>query len=195
MRSSLQRLREYDQIADIGQIARRYFAMNAFDGILTMIGILMGNFTAGVSQPNIVVSTGLATSVAMAMSGLWGTYMTETAERRRSLDDLEDLTLSDLSDTRIGEASRAAIVIVTLVDSVSSFGAALVVLTPFFLASWVADIAVLYWASIAIALLSLVGLGIFLGRLSRTNILIASLKMLVAGVLTIGITYLLKVQG
>jgi len=195
MRSSLQRLREYDQIADIGQIARRYFAMNAFDGILTMIGILMGNFTAGVSQPNIVVSTGLATSVAMAMSGLWGTYMTETAERRRSLDDLEGLTLSDLSDTRIGEASRAAIVIVTLVDSVSSFGAALVVLTPFFLASWVADIAVLYWASIAIALLSLVGLGIFLGRLSRTNILIASLKMLVAGVLTIGITYLLKVQG
>ncbi len=195
MRSSLQRLREYDQIADIGQIARRYFAMNAFDGILTMIGILMGNFTAGVSQPNIVVSTGLATSVAMAMSGLWGTYMTETAERRRSLDDLEGLTLSDLSDTRIGEASRAAIVIVTLVDSVSSFGAALVVLTPFFLASWVADIAVLYWASIAIALLSLVGLGIFLGRLSRTNILISSLKMLVAGVLTIGITYLLKVQG
>ncbi len=192
---SLQRLREYDQIADIGQIARRYFAMNAFDGILTMIGILMGNFTAGVSQANIVVSTGLATSVAMAMSGLWGTYMIETAERRRSLDDLEGLTLSDLSDTRIGEASRAAIVIVTLVDSVSSFGAALLVLTPFFLASWVADIAVLYWSSIAIALLSLVGLGMFLGRVSKTNILISSLKMLVAGVLTIGITYLLKVQG
>ena len=85
--------------------------------------------------------------------------------------------------------------IVTLVDSVSPFGAALLVLTPFFLASWVSDIAVLYWSSIAIALLSLVGLGMFLGRVSRTNILISSLKMLVAGVLTIGITYLLKVQG
>ncbi len=191
----LQRLREYDQIADIGQIARRYFAMNAFDGILTMIGVLMGNFTAGVSQANIVISTGLATSVAMAMSGLWGAYMTETAERRRSLAELEGQTLSDLSDTRIGEASKAAIVIVTLVDSVSPFGAALLVLTPFFLASWVSDIAVLYWSSIAIALLSLVGLGMFLGRVSRTNILISSLKMLVAGVLTIGITYLLKVQG
>ncbi len=191
----LQRLREYDQIADIGQIARRYFAMNAFDGILTMIGVLMGNFTAGVSQANIVISTGLATSVAMAMSGLWGAYMTETAERRRSLAELEGQTLSDLSDTRIGEASKAAIVIVTLVDSVSPFGASLLVLTPFFLASWVSDIAVLYWSSIAIALLSLVGLGMFLGRVSRTNILISSLKMLVAGVLTIGITYLLKVQG
>lgn len=193
--SPLRRLRAYDQIAGIGEIARRYFAMNAFDGILTMIGVLMGNFVAGVSQANIVVSTGLATSIAMGMSGLWGAYMTETAERRRSLIELENQTLSDLSSTRIGEASRAAIVVVTLVDGVSPFGAALVVLIPFFLATWVADIAVLYWSSIAIALMSLVGLGMFLGRISRSGILISGLKMLVAGVLTIGISYLLKVQG
>ena len=190
----LQRLREYDRIADISQIARRYFAMNAFDGILTMIGVLMGNFTAGVSQATIVVSTGLATSIAMAMSGLWGTSMTEMAERRRSLADLEEQTLSDLSDTRIGEASRAAIVIVTIVDSVSSFGAALLVLSPFFLAPWVADILTLYWASIAIALLSLIGVGVFLGTVSRTSILISSLKMLGAGALTVGVSYLLKVN-
>lgn len=192
--SPLQRLREYDRIADISQIARRYFAMNAFDGILTMIGVLMGNFTAGVSQANIVVSTGLATSIAMAMSGLWGTSMTEMAERRRSLTDLEEQTLSDLSDTRIGEASRAAIVIVTIVDSASSFGAALLVLSPFFLATWVADISSLYWASIAIALLSLIGVGMFLGAVSRTNILISSLKMLGAGALTVGVSYFLRVH-
>jgi VIT1/CCC1 family predicted Fe2+/Mn2+ transporter len=41
----------------------------------------------------------------------------------------------------------------------------------------------------------LVGLGMFLGRISRSGILISGLKMLVAGVLTIGISYLLKVQG
>jgi hypothetical protein len=31
-------LRHYHQIAEVGQIARRYFAMNAFDGVLTAVG-------------------------------------------------------------------------------------------------------------------------------------------------------------
>jgi hypothetical protein len=40
---ALQQLQEYSDIAEIGEIARRYFAMNAFDGVLTIIGVLMGN--------------------------------------------------------------------------------------------------------------------------------------------------------
>jgi hypothetical protein len=69
-----QRIREYDALANIGEIGRRYFAMNAFDGVLTIIGVLMGNLMAGVDQPRIVVSTGMATCVAMGVSGLWGAY-------------------------------------------------------------------------------------------------------------------------
>lgn len=78
----LQRIRKYDNLADIGEIARRYFAMNAFDGVL------MGNLTAGVDKPQIVVSTGLATCIAMGISGLWGAYLTEAAERKRDLVEL-----------------------------------------------------------------------------------------------------------
>lgn len=57
---------------NISEIARRYFVMNAFDGVLTIIGVLVGNLTAGVEDPNVVLSTGLATSVVMGISGLWG---------------------------------------------------------------------------------------------------------------------------
>ena len=64
------------------EIARRYFAMNAFDGVLTIIGVLMGNLVAGVSSAQIVLSTGLTTSGAMGISGLWGAYLTESAERK-----------------------------------------------------------------------------------------------------------------
>ena len=92
----LHELREYSDLADIGVIARRYFAMNAFDGVLTIIGVVMGNFTAGVSSSAIVISTGLSTCMAMGISGLWGAYLTESAERKRSLDVLENHTLSDL---------------------------------------------------------------------------------------------------
>jgi len=60
---------EYRRIAGIDQIGRRYLAMNAFDGILTMIGVLMGSFIAGIADPFIVLYTGMATSVAMGISG------------------------------------------------------------------------------------------------------------------------------
>jgi len=35
-------LREYNKLANISEIARRYFAMNAFDGVLIIIGVLNG---------------------------------------------------------------------------------------------------------------------------------------------------------
>jgi len=69
-----QELREYSDIANIGEIARRYFAMNAFDGVLTIIGVLMGNYTAHVRNASVVLVTGFSTSIAMGISGLWGAY-------------------------------------------------------------------------------------------------------------------------
>jgi len=188
---ALQRIREYDNLANIGEIARRYFAMNAFDGVLTIIGVLMGNMTAGVDEPKIVVSTGLATCIAMGVSGLWGAYLTEAAERKRDLGELSRYTLTDLDDTRIGRASRAAVVTVALVDGLSPFLAALIALTPFFVVGIFSTIIWAYYASLGMALLILFGLGLFLGRISRENLILYGLKTVVAGVISILISFLL----
>ncbi len=59
LRRLIERISEYSDIAEIGEIARRYFAMNAFDGVLTIIGVLMGHYAAGVDDAMIVVTTGL----------------------------------------------------------------------------------------------------------------------------------------
>jgi predicted membrane protein (TIGR00267 family) len=187
----LQRIREYDNLANIGEIARRYFAMNAFDGVLTIIGVLMGNMTAGVDKPKIVVSTGLATCVAMGVSGLWGAYLTEAAERKRDLGELSRYTLTDLDDTRIGRASRAAVVTVALVDGFSPFLAALIALIPFFVVGIFSTITWAYYASLGMALLTLFGLGLFLGHISRENLILYGLKTVVAGVISILISFLL----
>jgi predicted membrane protein (TIGR00267 family) len=188
---ALQRIREYDNLANIGEIARRYFAMNAFDGVLTIIGVLMGNMTAGVDKPKIVVSTGLATCVAMGVSGLWGAYLTEAAERKRDLGELSRYTLTDLDDTRIGRASRAAVVTVALVDGFSPFLAALIALIPFFVVGIFSTIIWAYYASLGMALLTLFALGLFLGRISRENLILYGLKTVVAGVISILISFLL----
>ncbi len=189
-------LKAYDNLVGIGEIARRYFAMNAFDGVLTMIGVFMGNLAAGVDKPAIVLTTGLTTSIAMGVSGLWGAYLTETAERQRELDDLSHYTLTDLNNSRIGQASRVAVIIVAVVDGLSPLLAALMVLSPFIIIQfWPAStwpITWIYYAALSLALLTLFGLGMFLGRISRQNLWLFGLKTVMAGVLSILISYLLR---
>jgi predicted membrane protein (TIGR00267 family) len=191
LRMQLEKFREYTEIADVAEIARRYFAMNAFDGVLTIIGVLMGSFIAEVQEARVIVVTGLSTSLAMGISGLWGSYLTESAERRHEIDELEKQTLTDLHNTKIGKASRMAAVIVALVDGLSPFLASLLVLVPFFLNTVFPEIAWAYYAAFAMALLTLFGLGLFLGRISKENLLLSGLKTVIAGTACIGLSYLL----
>jgi predicted membrane protein (TIGR00267 family) len=54
------------------------------------------------------------------------------------------------------------------------------------------DILYSYYLALAIALVSLFGLGAFLGRISKQNMLLAGLKMIVAGVMALVLSYLLE---
>ena len=183
--------KNYSKLANIAEIARRYFAMNAFDGALTMIGVLMGNYTAGVDSPRIVVSTGLATSVAMGISGLWGAYLTEAAERKREISEISEQVLVDLNETSIGRASRFAVAVVAVVDGVSPALAALIILSPFFVADLFGQIQFVYFTALGLALLTLFGLGVFLGIVSKENIFVYGIRTVVAGLVSIAISYLL----
>jgi predicted membrane protein (TIGR00267 family) len=184
-------LREFDELTNIAEIGRRYFAMNAFDGTLTIIGVVVGNLVAGVDRPQIVLSTGLATCIAMGISGLWGAYLTETAERKRALDELGRQTLVDLSETRIGRASQRAAIAVAVIDGLSPFLAALLVLVPFFFAGLFPAIEWVYYSSLGAGLLTLAGLGAFLGYISRQNLIISGIRTVVAGLVSIAISLLL----
>ncbi len=192
-RDVLQRIQEYNNLANIGEIGRRYFAMNAFDGVLTIIGVLMGNLTAGVDEPQIVVTTGLTTCIAMGVSGLWGAYLTEAAERKRDLDELSRHTLTDLNHTRIGRAARVAVVTVAAIDGLAPFLAALIVLIPFFAAGLFPAVTWAYYTSLGMALLTLFGLGLFLGHISRGNLILYGVRTVVAGLVSILISFLLRV--
>ena len=192
LRDDIQRLRDYGRVAKIAEIARRLFAMNSFDGILTILGVLMGNYLAEVRETEVIVVTGLATGVSMGISGLWGAYLTESAERQKSLDDLEVLTLTDLTETRIGRASRAAVVVVALVDGLAPLIASVLVLLPFFLTHLWGDIVYSYYIALAAALIGLFGLGTFLGRISRQNMLISGLKTIIAGLVALLLSYLIE---
>ena len=192
LQEQLEQWREYSRISKVDQIARRAFANNSFDGVLTMIGVVMGNFVVGVQDATVVLVTGLSTALAIGISGGWGAYLTESAERRRSLEELEQHTLSKLHDTKIGKASRMAVVLVAAVDGLSPFLAALLVVIPFFVAPLLPSVAYAYYASMGMALLALFALGIYLGRLSKENVIISGVKTGVVGVVCMALSYLLE---
>lgn len=181
----IEQVRELSALADVGEIARRYFAMNAFDGVLTIIGVLVGSYTAGIADARIVLTTGFATSLAMGVSGLWGAALTESAERKRSLNELEQATLCDLGDTRLARAGRVAVVIVTLADALAPVGASALVLMPFMLAPALGSLRTSYFAALGVGLVTLFALGVFLGRISRGNLALSGLKTVSAGLVSI----------
>jgi predicted membrane protein (TIGR00267 family) len=190
----LEEVQSYNQIVGIAEIARRYFAMNAFDGVLTTIGVLVGNYLAGVRDLSIPIRTGIATSIAMGISGLWGAYLTETAERQRELSELEKVSLIDQSETSIGRASRFAVIVVSIVDGIAPALGAIIVLIPLFFGSIIGNPLLSYALAGGTALICLFGLGLFLGKVSEKNLIGYGMRTLLAGLVAIAINFLLGAE-
>ena len=190
----LEEIQSYNKLVGISEIARRFFAMNAFDGVLTTIGVLAGSYLAGVRDLSIPIRTGIATSIAMGISGLWGAYLTESAERQRELTQLEKVSLIDQTDTSIGRASRFAVIVVSIVDGLAPALAALIVMTPLFLGSAIGNPVLSYALAGGTALISLFGLGLFLGKVSEQNLIGYGIKTLLAGIVAIVINFMLGAE-
>ena len=187
-------LKEYNRIAKIAEIARRYFAMNGFDGTLTALGICLAAYFTNIENPALVLATGLGAAVAMGISGVWGAYFAEKAERTKQVRELEEATLSKLRGTKIGRAATAATLIVALVDGLAPFLAAIIVLSPVFFA-YSLGARTAYLASIGIAFVLLFLLGAFLGSLSRENIFKYGFIMTIAGIVITLLNFLLLGGG
>jgi predicted membrane protein (TIGR00267 family) len=184
-------VREYERITGFWQIARRALANNSFDGVLTMVGVLTGNYLGGIRDAATVIRIGIAASVSIGVSGLWGAYLAESAERGRELAQLERVSLIDLSDTKFSRAARVAVVVVALVDGISPLVSSLIVLLPFFIAPLIGNILLSYAFSLLVGLISLFGLGMFLGHISERSLVGYGLRTVIAGIVAVAINFLL----
>lgn len=182
----------YLQITQMSPIARRYFVKNGFDGSMTMLGIIAGSWIVAVEEPRIIVTAGLGACVAMGISGLFGAYMTERAERKRHIKSLEAAMITDLHNSVLNDASDFVSVYAAIVDGASPIVTAIFSLIPFFLTlAGTISIWSAYVASFVLSLATLFSLGLYLGRIAKENILIYGIQTLAAGVITVAIALLL----
>ncbi|HOK58534.1 hypothetical protein [Methanothrix sp.] len=184
MASRIDLYRRYLKASGALEIARRLFVMNAFDGVLTIMGVVLGAYLSGVQNPGFVITAGVGGSIAMGISGMSGAYMAERAERMRDIRKLESAMLRDLDGTHVVRAFRTASIAVALVDGISPAIAALLLISPFLMVPMI-SMSAAAMISLALGLVVLFLLGLFLARISEEVALISGLKMMLAGVLTI----------
>jgi len=183
LRNIIHRIRLYIEVTHITDIARRYFVKNGMDGSMTTLGIILGSWAARVENPYVIVMAGLGACLAMGVSGLFGAYITEKAERKKIIKDLEEAILSDLEGSLQQNASEFVPTLAALVDGLSPALTATVSLIPFIL-SMVGILSIWdsYGASIILTFGTLFALGLYLGRIARERMWLYGLQMMAAGV-------------
>lgn len=186
------KVRVYLRITKASGIARRYFVMNGFDGAMTVFGIVLGSWIAGVSKSEIIVLAGLGACLAMGLSGFFGALMAEKAERERHLKEMEAATNNNVDPIHY-EAAQFVTFYVAFIDGLSPALTAIISLMPFILVSaglmpiWNA-----YVISLTLSLATLFLLGIYLGKVAKENGWFYGVAMLTVGAFTALIVFLIQ---
>ena len=180
--SPITKLNKYMKLAGGWDIARRYFVLNGFDGILTIFGIALGMYLEEIDSPQLILASGISASIAIGISGFWIAFLTEEAEQAKEKKELEETLLADLDESVFSRAARIAAFVNSFVDGLSPFMFGVIVLSPFIFARY--DLLAMdtaYVTSFVVSGILLFILGMFLGSLSKQSMIIFGAKALLAG--------------
>ncbi len=197
---------EYSKMSDLGEIARRKFFNNCFDGALTCSGIISGVFIIFLAEaskfvPQDVIITGFATALAIGISGLWGAFLSEEAERKKKVSDMKkEMAIFEAkkaeeeennNKTLLEKAEKFATIVASLVDGGAPVLGSSLPLIPFFFGGSLT--LVHFIASYLILIGLLVYLGVFLGKISGGGRLRYALHLVTAGIVTLVVSILLGI--
>jgi len=173
-------------------IARRYFVVNGFDGALTMLGIIIGFYFSGEASISITISACLGAAIALGMSGLSSAYVSESAERRQELKELETAMVANLAESAHGRAARLIPMVIAFINGIAPLMIALIIISPLWLASPLEALAIEpMQAAIGVAFVIIFLLGVLLGKVSGTFWLLSGLRTLLIGLITCATIFLL----
>ena len=192
MAMAMDQIKTLLEISHSKEIMRRYFVVNGFDGALTMLGLIMGFYVSDYVELAVVITTCLAAALALGMSGISSAYISEAAERRRALMELEKAMVTSLDESHHARAAIWIPWLVALVNGVAPLLFALIIISPLWLAR--SGIMLAYeplLIAMFVALTIVFLLGVFLGRIGGTFWLWSGLQSLAVASATVGLIYLI----
>src|SRR3990170_2616061 len=171
------RIRDYSDITNLGPIIRRYFVIGAFDGALTILGIIIGASVAGVTEETkyVILFASVSAAIGLAVSSTVGAYEAERVESKLDQRTIERAMLSKISEEH-RDAFRFAAFLSAFVHGIAPLIAAVLPLVPFMLLP-IREATV---ASIVVTMVFLFGIGAYLGRLVRERFFYTGLRFVAA---------------
>ncbi len=201
LKQSIKNWKLYSKMSNLGEISRRKFFNNCFDGVLTTAGIVSGVFIAFLGDPDFlttqyVLLSGFAIALAIGISGLWGAFLSEEAERKKKILDMEkemaiihEDNKKKMKKTLLERAERFATIVASLVDGGAPVLGSSLPLIPFFFGITLTVFHFIFSYIILVGLL--VYLGVFLGKISGGGRVRYVIHLVMAGVVTLLVTLLL----
>ena len=166
-----------------GESGTRYIVRGLIDGSLSALGVVIG--ASGSADASVIIAAGLGGGIANGLSNILGAFTAEKASLERERIQKEKSLLKKngyLKKSIIYKKAIRETMICGLIDGISTtIGSALPVV-PFFLF----DIKTALYVAIGITIAILFILGVFIGKISKENVIISGIKMVI-GALTVAV--------
>ncbi len=110
----------------------RYLILGTIDGLLAVLGIIIG-LSAATSNAEIIVKAALGGGIALCLTNGVGSYLAETAVVYGRISSVEHAMLENLRDTHIEKQAKRKIVRDSIIHGGASFVGSIIPILPFLL--------------------------------------------------------------
>ncbi len=187
LKEKIETYKLYSSMTDLVPIVRRYFIIGYFDGALTILGLIMGAHLSRKATPEVVISAGVATAIALGISSGWGAYEAERVEQTAMKMERDKAMLRSVGGI-VEKAHNFAILVSSLVHAISPVVASLIPLI-FYVFLPVNEA---FPFAIAFGLIQLFAVGAFMGKVSKSGILKSGVRLMLAGLVTLVVVLVLS---
>ena len=173
----------------------RYLIRGLIDGSLSTLGIVIGASVAigtSTEAARIIMAAGIGGGVANGISNLVGAFAAEKTVAHREMEKIERAMLKQgaIKNSELREEAERKIISSGVVDASATIGGSLIPVVPFFIL-FGSPLLALEW-SVAITLALFFSLGIYIGRISRENLVLSGVKMTLFAATIAAISALIK---
>ena len=163
-----------------------HFVRGIIDGLLSTLGVVIG---ASAADNAIILSAGIGGAVANGVSNFLGAFSSEEYKGQLQIQKLENAMLSKgIEDSQIGKDMRKERIKAGFLDGSSTIIGGFIPVMPFILLGH--GDAILW--SVLCTVLTLFVLGAYIGKVSKKWIIFSGMKLMILGVLTALLVYLIQ---
>ena len=172
-----------------GESGTRYIVRGLIDGSLSALGVVIG--ASGSADASVIIAAGLGGGIANGLSNILGAFTAEKASLERERIQKEKSLLKKngyLKKSIIYKKAIRETMICGLIDGISTtIGSALPVV-PFFLF----DIKTALYVAIGITIAILFILGVFIGKISKENVVVSGIKMVIGALVVAVLCFMVE---